>query len=78
MQDVRPGSADLPLLEQSFKFLSQISMRQFRGENTLKPDVMLKLRDDELPAHRSLLAESSDVFKAMFQASSGCLEQAAM
>ena len=29
---------------------------------------MLKVEDDKLPAHRALLAESSDVFKAMFQA----------
>ena len=31
---------------------------------------MLKVEDDELPAHRAFLSESSDVFKSMFQARS--------
>ena len=78
MQDLRPGSADGPLLEESHRVLAQLSLRRYRGNNTLEPDVMLKLGDDKLPAHRSLLAESSDFFRAMFQASSAHLEQAAV
>ncbi len=38
-------------------------------------DVLLKLGDEMLPAHRDLLTGSSDYFRAMFQASSasqGC------
>ena len=76
MQDLRPGSVDGPLHEESYDFLSQSSLRLFRGKNASEPDVMLKLGDDKLPAHRSLLAESSDVFEAMFQASSAYLELA--
>ena len=77
-EDNCPGRADLPLGEESLKFLTEMAVRRFRGKTTSEPDVMLKHGDDKLPAHRSLLAESSDVFRAMFQASSRYLEQAAV
>ena len=69
MQDTSPGSADGPLLEESQRFLTQACVRAYKGKNTSEPDVKLKLGDKMLPAHRALLAESSDVLKAMFQAS---------
>lgn len=69
MQDTSPGSADGPLLEESRRFLTQACMRVYKGKNTSHPDIKLKLGDKMLPAHRALLAESSDVLKAMFQAS---------
>ena len=69
MQDTSPGSADGPLLEESRRFLTQACVRVYKGKNTSEPDVKLKLGDKMLPAHRALLAESSDVLKAMFQAS---------
>ena len=78
LQDLRPGTADLSLLEESTNFLSQTTAQQFQGKNTLAPDVMLKLGDDELPAHRFMLSGSSDMFKAMFQVSFAHLEQAAV
>ena len=79
MQDLRPGSVDRSLLEESYEFLTRSAVRRFRGKNTLGPDIILKLGDHTLPAHRSLLAASSDVFKAMFQASSWAgIEEAAI
>ena len=69
LQDTSPGTADIPLLELSHDVLAQACVRLYKGENKLEPDVRLKLGDTELPAHRCLLAESSDYFKAMFQAS---------
>ena len=78
MQDLRPGSTDLPLLEESNSFLTKTTVQRFRGKNTSDPDVMLKLRADVLPAHRFLLAESSDMFRAMFEVSFAYLEQAAV
>ena len=47
----------------------------YKGKNTSEPDVMLKLGDVNLPAHRSLLAASSDYFKALFQASSQAISK---
>ena len=68
MQDLSPGFFNELLHEESHNFLAWACLRLYRGENTSHPDVMLKVEDDKLPAHRALLAESSDVFKAMFQA----------
>jgi len=70
LQDLSPGFLDEPLLEQSHDFLVGACLRLYRGKNAIQPDVMLKVEDDRLPAHRALLAESSDVLKAMFQARS--------
>ena len=69
MQDLDFGSVDGSLIEESQKFLMRSCMRLFKGKRTSKPDVMLELGDDRLPAHRALLAESSDYFKAMFEVS---------
>ena len=70
MQDLRSGSVDEPLVEESYRVLGESSVRHFTDKNKSEPDVILKMGDDKLPAHRSLLAESSEVFKAMFKASS--------
>ena len=70
LQDVKPGSVDRLLIEESREFLKQACVRIYSGKNALEPDIMLKLGDEVLPAHRSLLAESSDFYKAMFQAGS--------
>ena len=70
MQDVDLESVDGPLSEESHKFLAQACVRLYKGKRTEEPDVILKLGDKTLPAHRALLAETSDYFKAMFQASS--------
>ena len=70
LQDLNPGSFDELLLEDSRDFLAQACLRIYTGKNAPQPDVMLKVEDDKLPAHRTLLAESSDVFEAMFQARS--------
>lgn len=69
LQDSSPGCVDGPLLEESRRFLTQACVRAYRGKNTSEPDVKLRLGEKMLPAHRALLAESSDVLKAMFQAS---------
>lgn len=72
LQSINPGSIDEPLLEESQNFMTRACVRMYSGRNALEPDVMLKLGNDMLPAHRSeesLLAESSDFYKAMFQVS---------
>ena len=56
------------LLEESHDFLVRACSRIYTGNNTSQPDVMLKVENEKLPAHRTLLAESSVVFEAMFQA----------
>ena len=78
MQDLRPESADRPLCEESSDFLTESAVQLFTGTTALPTDVILKLGEDELPAHRCLLAKGSDVFQAMFQASSASLQQAAV
>ena len=70
MQDLGPGSIDEPLIEGSRKFLTQACQRLYRGKSAEEPDVMLKLGNKTLPAHRALLAVSSDYFRAMFKVSS--------
>ena len=70
MQDTTPGSADAPLLKQSHDLLARMCVEWFKGDNSPEPDVMLRLGDIKLPAHRFLLAKSSDVFQAMFQVTS--------
>ena len=62
------------MLEESHGFLTQAWMRLYKGIKPSKPDVVLRLGHTELPAHRSLLAESSKFFEAMFQASLCMLE----
>ena len=50
--------------------MTRVHMRVLSDINSPEPDVTLQMDDGLLPARRSLLAESSDYFKAMFQASS--------
>ena len=45
-------------------------MRIYKGNSTVKTDVTLKLGDCKMPVHQAVLAESTDFFKAMFEASS--------
>ncbi len=47
--------------------MTRAYMRVLSGPSAPEPDVTLKMEDGMLPAHRSLLAESSDYFKAIFQ-----------
>ena len=68
----KPGSVDEPLIDESQGFLARACKRMYTGKTALEPDVILKLGDDMLPAHRCLLAESSDFYRTMFQASSSC------
>ena len=65
LQDTNAGSVHTPVLEESHRFLTQACERL---HSKSVPDVMLKLGDDKLRAHRSLLSESSPFFKGMFQA----------
>ena len=75
LQGIQSGSIERPLIEESREFLAQTCERMFSrwtcrsSKTALEPDVSLKLADDMLPAHRSLLPESSKYFEAMFQAS---------
>ena len=70
MQDVSLGSVSRALRERSEEFLTRSCMRLFKGKDTLEPDVILKLGDVMLPAHRALLAKSSNYFNELFQVSS--------
>ena len=66
MQELTPSR---PLLDKSQNVLARTCLRQYRGRNASNPDIMLKLGDVLLPAHRFLLAGTSKYFKALFQAS---------
>ncbi len=66
MQDPpRPEPVYRTLLTDSQEYLRKL----LEGKSGTNPDVMLKLGDEMLPAHRLLLSESSDYFRAMFKAS---------
>ena len=70
MQVSQPDEAlDMPLREESQQCLSKTLVSTYTGNNAWKPDVTLSLGGKKLPAHKFLLAEYSDVLKAMFQAS---------
>ena len=70
MQVSQPDEAlDMPLRAESQQYLSETLVSTYTGNNAWKPDVTLSLGGKKLPAHKFLLAEYSDVLKAMFQAS---------
>ena len=68
LQEKKPGSVNVPLWYKSQQRLSETLMRVYQGKNDRIPDVTLSLQGKKLPAHRFLLAESSRLLKAMFQA----------
>ncbi len=67
MQDSKHPEPVKSLLQRSQDFQKRVS-EEITGENDAHPDVMLKLGDTMLPRHRLWLSESSEYFKAMFQA----------
>ena len=69
MQDLWPGSVKVPLIYESREYLIDACMRIHYSNDTMVPDVTLKLGDHMLPAQRSLLADCPDYFKTMFQVS---------
>ena len=62
------GLARKPLIKESQELATRAHMTLLSGPDAPEPDVRLKMEDGTLPARRFLLAESSDYFKAMFQA----------
>ena len=65
MQGMAPGSIENPLIQDS-RYALQCACE---GQQSSYSDVTLEVGDDLLPAHRVVLAGSSDFFKALFKAS---------